>query len=233
MAAISGGMWAVLLNQASEFIRSAHKTTALVTSARTRSRVSLPEVVAGLVVGALGVVDHSETCKRCGPPPSPRSATAVLAATRVTGVRSDAVTHGGRSTERLAERGARGEPPGEESAASGLPRGELGSPRGLMARWWCGIQSDRRPTTARSGVNQRLWDSCDMRLLESRSPARNASADRKWRWPVRLSEQETEGLHRGHRRTASPVPDRGDKLLGGRTKYDMRELSANEGERAK
>lgn len=135
---------------------------------------------------------------------------------------SDAATRGGRSAERLAERGARGEPPGEESAASGLPRGGLGSPRGLMARWRHSIESDLGPIAARSEVNQRLWGSCDMRLLESRSPRRDASADRTWRWPVGFSEQETEGLYRGHRRNDSPVPNQGDKSLEGRTKYGGR-----------
>jgi hypothetical protein len=145
----------------------------------------LPGVVAGWPSGdALGAVDRSETCKPCRPPPSLRSATAVLAATRGTGARSDAGTCGGRSAERFAERGARGEPPGEESAASGLPRGGLGSPRGLRARWRHGIESDLGPTAARSEVNQGLWGSCDMGLLESRSPRRDASADRKWRWPM-------------------------------------------------
>lgn len=96
---------------------------------------ALPGVVASWSSrDALGVVDARETCKPCGPPPSLGSATAVLAAARGTGARSDAATHGGRSTERFAERGARSVPPGEESAASGLPRGGVGSPRSLMAR---------------------------------------------------------------------------------------------------
>lgn len=182
--------------------------------------------------GALGVVDRSETCKPCRPPPSLRSATAVLAATRGTGARPNAATRGGRSAERLAERGTRGEPPGEESAASGLPRGGLGSPRGLLAPWRHGIESDLGPTAARSEVNQGLWGSCDMRLLESQSPRRHASADRTWRWPVGLSEQETEGLHRGHRRTDSPVPNRGDKSLEGRMKHGGRNYHPRKGDGA-
>ncbi len=142
---------------------------------------------------------------------------------------SDAASCGGLSTERLAEQGARGEPPGEESAASGLSRGGLGSPRGLIARWRHGIKSDLGPTAARSQINQEPWGSSDMRLLKSRSPGRDASTDRKWRWPVGLSEQETEGLHRGHRRTDNPVPSQGDKSLEGRTKYDGRNYHPTNG----
>jgi hypothetical protein len=36
-----------------------------------------------------------------------------------------------------------------------------------------------------------------------------------------LFEQKTEGLHRGHRRTDSPVPSRGDKSPEKRPKYDQ------------
>jgi hypothetical protein len=122
-----------------------------------------------------------------------------------------------------------GESPGEESAASGLPRGGLGFPRGLMARWRHGIESDLGQTAARSHINQALWGSCDMRLIESRSPGRDASADRKWRCVVGLSEQETEGLHRGHRRIDSLVPNRGDNYLEGRTKYDGRNYHPTKG----
>ena len=193
----------------------------------------MPRVVASWSSGdALGVVDHSETCKPCGPPPSLRSATAVLAAARGKDAQWDAATRGGRSAKRFTERGARDEPPGEESAASGLPRGGLGSPRSLMARWRHGIESDLGPTAARSEVNQRLWGSCDMGLLESRSPRRDASADRTWRWPVGLSEKETEGLHRGHRRTDNPAPNRGDKSLEGRTKYDGKNYHPRKGDAA-
>jgi hypothetical protein len=152
--------------------RRARKAIPLVTLSEggvvRRSQRWLP----GWSSGALGAVDHSETCKRCGPPPSLRSAAAVLAAARVTGARPDAATPGGRSAERLAERGARGEPPGEESAASASPRGGLGSPRGLTARWRHGIESDLGPTAARSEVRQRLWGSRDTVLLQSRSPRR-------------------------------------------------------------
>jgi hypothetical protein len=146
---------------------------------------ALPEMVAALVVRG-----RARCCR------SQRDVQAVRAAAvssvsdcgtrRDSGHRrgSDAALHGGLSAERLGERGARGEPPGEESAASGLPRGGLGSPRGLIACWRHNIESDLGPIAARSEVNQGLWVSCDMGLFESRSPRRDASADRKWQWPV-------------------------------------------------
>ena len=96
---------------------------------------------------------------------------------------SDAALSGRLSAERLAERGARGVPPSEGSTAPDMPGGELGSPNSPISRWQHDIDSDRNSGAARSVVTRRCCCLCDRRLLESRSPRRDASADRRWRWP--------------------------------------------------
>ena len=95
---------------------------------------------------------------------------------------SDAASCGRLSAERLAERGARVAPPSKESAAPGGPGGELGSPNGLNTRWQRDTESNRHPGAARSEGTRRFCVSCDNGLLESRSPRRDAPADRRWRW---------------------------------------------------
>jgi len=96
---------------------------------------------------------------------------------------SDAASSGRLSAERLAERGARSVPPSEGSTAPDVPGGELGSPNSPISRWQHDIDSDRNLGAARSTVTGRCCYLCDRRLLESRSPRRVASADRRWRWP--------------------------------------------------
>ena len=71
----------------------------------------------------------------------------------------------------------------EGPTAPDVPGGELGSPNGLISRWQHDIDSDRNSGAARSLVTRWWWCVRDKRLLESRSPRRVASADRRWRWP--------------------------------------------------
>ena len=191
-AAISGTICAVIGGVSSGRVQWLSKPILLVTSSERGGDCIAKGRCRPVVRGRARCMSIAGACKPCRPPPSRRSTAAVLAAARGTGTRPDAATRGGRSAERLAERGARGEPPGEKSAASGLPRGGLGFPHGLMARWQHGIENDLGPTAARSEVNQGLWTSCDMGLLESRPPRRDVSTGGKWQWPVRLSRREPE-----------------------------------------
>ena len=103
---------------------------------------------------------------------------------------SDAASSGRLSAKRLAERGARV----RRLTKDRQPR------RCRVANW--APQTARLPTgnvtPATTATQARLgrwsWVLCDSFLPESRSPHRNASADRKWQWPG--------GVRRGGRRSA-------------------------------
>jgi len=96
---------------------------------------------------------------------------------------ADAASRGRLSAWALAERGARDEPSSERSAAPDGAGGRAGLPQ-RSARSLADITAEVAVTAARPrGVNCRACPSCDSCLLESRSPPRDASADRSWRWP--------------------------------------------------
>ena len=88
----------------------------------------------------------------------------------------------------VAERGARDEPLSTGSAAP-----QPASDGGLRGAGWASaaIRTLGKPTSPRrlprpkcgQGVSCRVCLSCDSCLLESRSPPRDASAGRSWRWP--------------------------------------------------
>ena len=100
------------------------------------------------------------------------------------GRESDAASCGRLSVERLAERGARSASPGKGSTAPDVPGGELGSSNSPISRWQHDIDSDRNSGAVTGSVVARWrWYLSDRQLLESRSPRRVASADRRWRWP--------------------------------------------------
>ena len=131
----------------------------------------------------LDVVHTGEACRRFGPPPSLRSATAVLIAIRGKGVDRmppqvadcprNALQNDGRGLRRLAK--------------SRQPRVRRGADWAPHTAWLLAGDMASRATlnaiAVRSEVYRRSCASCDRGLLESRSPRRAAFADRKWRWP--------------------------------------------------
>ena len=140
------------------------------------------------VVATLSVEQCFQRCpcrqryRQLGPPSLLRLTTAVLTATRSKGVDRmppqmadcprNAMQNEGRGVCRLAE----------DRQPRNVPGGELGSPNSLISRWQHDIDSNRNSGAARSVVTRRCC-LCDRQLLESRSPRRVASADRRWRWP--------------------------------------------------
>jgi hypothetical protein len=124
-----------------------------------------------------------EACHRVGPPPSLRSATAVLTATR--GKDVDRVPpHLADCPRNVLQNEGRGLRHLAKSQLPRLLRGRTGLPipSGCSLR---DIESELNPNVVRSVVNGRCCVSCDSGLLESRSPRRDASAGRKWRRPGR------------------------------------------------
>ncbi len=142
--------------------------------------------------GAVSVVHAGERYRPPGPPPSLQPTTAVLTAARgksvdqmppqVADYPRNALQNEGRGVRRLTG----------GSAAPEVPGGELGSPNGPPACWPCDTDSDRNSSAARSVVTRRSCVLYDSFLPESRSPRRDASADRKWRWPGGVPNREPE-----------------------------------------
>ncbi len=120
-AAVSGGIWAAIVAWRFGSCEWAHNAIPLVTPSQRGVSFCCQRWLVRWRSDRSMLVDRSERHKPRGPPPSLRSATTVLAATRGTDARPNAAIRGGRFAERLAERGARGEPPSLESAARALP----------------------------------------------------------------------------------------------------------------
>lgn len=121
--------------------------------------------------------------RRLGPPPAQRSTTALLAATRSQGVergrclRGPAVRAGAlENEERGMSRRAKGRQPGRG-------RGAGWASSAIRSLAWQCHREGYRDRSAVERVSCRACLSCDSCLLESRSPPRDASAGRSWRWP--------------------------------------------------
>ena len=119
--------------------------------------------------------------------------------TLVAGNPRNALQNEGQGLSRLAE----GRPPR-------VWRGADWVPPGLPACWRCDIQSNYDPTAARSEVNRRCstiaFSSVQNRLTVMCRPIEGGGG-------LVVLDMGAAGLHRSKRRTDSPVPDRGDKVL--------------------
>ena len=141
------------------------------------------------------------------PPPSLRSATAVLTATRGKGVDRMPPHVSRLSAERLAERGARSAPSGGRSAAPDWPGGgRTGLPMACLPTG--NVTTTASATPARLGrwslggmVFRAVGGSSDHdRLAVMHQPIEGGGG--LW-----VSKRETGGPHRGCRRADSPVPN--------------------------
>ena len=147
-AAISGRIWAAIVVSRFASEGWAHKTIPLVTPSKRGVSFRSHGWLLRWSSDRLMLSISARRASRVGHRRLPASG---YGACRDSGTdaRPNAATRGGRFAERLAERGARDEPPGRESAAPALPGGGLGSLRGSIARWRQGIDSDLSTTVAR------------------------------------------------------------------------------------